>query len=171
MPSRTSQVQSLQLLDDAQALLGVAEAARRRRRLARRLAGDPLELIGEGGLAGVAEGRVPQVVRQRDRLRQVLVQVQGPGYRAGDLRHLQGMGQTRDEVVPHGSDEHLRLVLEPAERLAVDDPVAVALELRPQRRGRFGGLAAAALEALRGVGGEQTLALFQAPAHGIEHAH
>ena len=28
-------------------------------------------------------------------------------------------------------DEHLRLVLQAAERLAVDDPVAIALEGRP----------------------------------------
>src|ERR1044072_5336128 len=36
-------------------------------------------------------------------------------------------------VVALGRDEYLRLVLEPPKGLRVDDPVAVALERRPQR--------------------------------------
>ena len=37
------------------------------------------------------------------------------------------------EVVALRGDEHLGLLLEPAKRLAVNDPVAVALEGRAQR--------------------------------------
>jgi hypothetical protein len=36
--------------------------------------------------------------------------------------------QARAVVIAFGREEHLRLVLEPAERLAVNDAVAVALE-------------------------------------------
>ena len=45
---------------------------------------------------------------------------------------LQRVGQPRAVVIALGRDEHLRLVLEPPERLAVHDPVAVALERRAQ---------------------------------------
>ena len=50
------------------------------------------------------------------------------------VRHLERVGQACAVVVPARRDEHLRLVRQPAERLAVDDPVAVALKRRAQRR-------------------------------------
>ena len=56
---------------------------------------------------------------------------------ARDLGHLEGVRQARDVVVALGVDEHLRLVLEPAEGLGVEDPVAVALEGRPVAVGRL----------------------------------
>ena len=45
---------------------------------------------------------------------------------AGDLRHLQRVGQPRGPVVALRREEALRLVLHPAEGLAVQDAVAVA---------------------------------------------
>ena len=57
---------------DAEALLVVAEAAG--------------EDLVQGALPRVAEGRVAQVVAERDGLRQVLVQAQGAGYRPRDPR-------------------------------------------------------------------------------------
>ena len=127
MPSRVSQVRfsRFQLLDDAQALLGVAEALRHK--LRQRL------------LARVAEGRVADVVRQSGRLGEVLVQVQAAGDRAGDLGDLQRVREAGDEVIADGRDEHLRLVLEAPERLAVEDPVAVPLELGAHGRRRLPG--------------------------------
>ncbi len=92
-------------------------------------------------LAGMAEGRVAEVVRQRQRLGQILVEPQRAGQRAGDLRHLDRVGQARAEMVALVVDEDLRLVLQPAERGRVDDAVAVALELAAGRRA---GLAAPA---------------------------
>ena len=89
--------------------------------------------VGERLLAGVAERRVPEVVPERDRLGQVLVQLQRAGHRARDPDHLQRVRQARAVVVALRRDEHLRLVLEPAERLGVDDAVAIALERRAQR--------------------------------------
>ena len=55
-----------------------------------------------------------------------------PARRCARSGHLERVRQARPVVVALGRDEHLRLVLEPPERLAVDDPVAVALERRPQ---------------------------------------
>ena len=84
-------------------------------------------------LAGVAEGRVAEVVAEPDRLGQVLVEAERARDGAGDPAGLQGVGEAGAVVVALGGDEDLGLVLEPAKRLRVDDPVAVALEGRAQR--------------------------------------
>ena len=70
---------------------------------------------------------------QRDRLGQRLVERQAGSQCSGDLRDLERVGQARDVVVAIGIDEDLRLVLQPSERLGVDDPIAVTLEGRAQR--------------------------------------
>src|SRR5271166_4492177 len=69
-------VAALQQGHDAQRLRVVVEPAERLHRQAQRL------------LPRMAERRVAQIVRQRQRLGQVLVQPQRAGDRAGDLRHL-----------------------------------------------------------------------------------
>ena len=109
----------LQQVDDAQALLVVAKSG---------------EDLGQGGLAGVTEGGVAEIVAHADRLDQVLVQAKRAADRAGNLGNLQGMGEAGAVVVAGGPDEDLGLVHQPAEALGVDDPVAVALE-RGSHRG------------------------------------
>ena len=84
-------------------------------------------------LAGVAERRVAEVVAERDRLGQVLVEPQRARDRARDLRDLERVRQARAVVVALGREEDLRLVREAPERLAVDDAVAVALEVGAER--------------------------------------
>ena len=84
-------------------------------------------------LAGVPERAVPEVVGERHRFREVLVEGQRARRGAGDLRDLEGVGQAGPEVVAFVVDEHLGLVLQPAEGAAVDDPVTVALERAAQR--------------------------------------
>src|SRR5215216_3835661 len=64
--------------------------------------------------------------------KKILVEPQRAGHGARDLGRLERVGQPRAVVVALGRDEYLRLVLEPPERLAVHDPVAVALERRAQ---------------------------------------
>ena len=91
----------------------------------------------ERSFARMAEGRMPEIVRQRQRLGEVLVHPENTADRARNLRHLQAVGETRPVVIPLVIDEDLRLVLEPAERRAVDDAVAVALEGRPRAAFRF----------------------------------
>jgi hypothetical protein len=105
---------TLQVIHDPEALLAVAER--------------PAEEGRQGLLAEVPERRVPEVVPQGDRLGEVLVQAQGPGDGPGHLGDLQGVGEADAVVVPLGGDEHLGLVLQPAERLGMDDPVPVSLE-------------------------------------------
>ena len=99
-------------------------------------------VLGHAGvervLAGMAEGRVAEIVAKRDRFRQVVVEPQGAGERARDLRHLDRMGEAGAEMVALVMDEHLRLVGEAAEGGRMDDAVAVALEFGPGRRRRLG---------------------------------
>ena len=52
--------------------------------------------------AGVAKGRVADVVDQRQCLGQLRIQPQGAGERAGDLSHFQRMGEAAAEVVRRG---------------------------------------------------------------------
>ena len=118
-------IAALQQGHHAQALRVVVEAAERLHRQVERV------------LPGVAERRVAEVVGQRQRLGQVLVQRQFAGDRAGDLRHLDRMGQPRAVEVALVVDEHLGLVLQLAERGRMDDAVAVALERRARRRLRL----------------------------------
>ena len=82
-------------------------------------------------LAGMAERRVAEVMAQADRLGEVLVQPQRAGDVARDPARLERVREPRPVVVALRRDEDLRLVLQPPERLRVDDPVAVALEGRP----------------------------------------
>jgi hypothetical protein len=73
-----------------------------------------------------------------------------------------------DEVISDGSNENLRLVFQATERFAVDNAIAIALELRAYRRRFFRQLSASAQGALRGVGGEVVLPLFKAKANGFQ---
>jgi hypothetical protein len=103
-------------------------------------------------LAGVPERRMPEIMRQRHRLRQVLVQSQRAGHRARHLRHLQRVGQPRAEVVALMLHEDLGLVLQPPERRGMDDPVPVALERRAEQAFLLRHAAAAALRGIGRVG-------------------
>ena len=86
----------------------------------------PLQLL----LAGVAERRMAEVVGERDGLGEIGVEAHRRGERAGDLRHLQRVGQPGAVLVALVGDEHLGLLLQAPERRGVDDAVAVAGEGR-----------------------------------------
>ena len=103
----------------------------------------------EGRLAGVAEGRVAEVVAHRDRLHQVLVQLERPRDGARQGRDLERVGEAGAVVVARRGDEDLGLVLQAAERGRVQDAVAVALEGRPERVRLLGALADGAVGARR----------------------
>ena len=123
----------LEHVHDAQALLVVIEAARHQ--------------VVQHPLAGMAEGRVAQVVAERDGFGELFVEMQHLRDGAGDLRDLERVRQPRAVVIAGRREEDLRLVLQPPERLAVDDAIAVALEggtdvvfgLGPQPSARVGG--------------------------------
>ena len=116
---------ALQMLHDAQGVLVVAEV----KALAEALAQARVEHL----LADVRKRWVTEVVAQPDRLRQVLVQPQRARHGARDRGHLERVREPGTEVIALRRHEHLRLMHEPPERLAVNDPVAVTLEGRPQR--------------------------------------
>ena len=79
-------------------------------------------------LTGVAEGSMSQVVSQRGSLSEILVKPQSPGHGTGDASHFQRVGHSGPVVVPLRLEEHLGLVLEPPERLAVDHSVNIPLK-------------------------------------------
>ena len=104
----------LQHVHHAQALLIVLETA-------------GVDVV-ERALPGMAEGRVPQIVAQGDRLRQILIQTQGARHGPREAVDLQRVGQARAVVVPLRLEENLGLVLEAAEGFRVRDAVDIPLE-------------------------------------------
>ena len=114
-------VGEVELPRDAERLLVVPEAA------AEALAKGLVERL----LARVPERRVAHVVTEADRLDEVFVQPQGPRDDAGDRSRLERVRDARPVVIALRVDEDLGLALQPSEGLRVDDPVAVALERRP----------------------------------------
>src|SRR2546429_8721196 len=61
------------------------------------------------------------------------------------------MREARAVVIACGGEEYLRLVLQPAKRLAVDDAIAIVLERRPHIVLWFGPQATARVAALGGL--------------------
>src|SRR5215213_2965628 len=92
-------------------------------------------------LARVAEGRMAEIVAERDRLGEVLVQPERASDAARDPARLQRVREPGAVVVALRRDEDLRLVLEAPEWLRVHDPVAIALERRAMVGVRLGLLA------------------------------
>ena len=90
-------------------------------------------MLPHGGIerffAGMAEGRMPDVVNQGKSLDQVHVEAKRARDGAGDLRHFEGVGQAIAEVVGEAAGEDLRLGFEAAKRAGVNDAVPVALEI------------------------------------------
>ena len=83
-------------------------------------------------LSNMAEWRVSKVMTKPNCFGQILIELQRPRNGSGDLSYLKRMRQPRPIVIPKRRNKNLRLVLEPTERLAVDNPVAVTLERSPQ---------------------------------------
>ncbi len=90
-------------------------------------------MLAHGGVesffSGVAEGRVADVVDQREGLGEIDVEAEGSGDGAGDLRDFERVGEAVAEVVGVAAGEDLRFGFEAAEGAGMDDAVAVALEV------------------------------------------
>src|SRR5262249_38355327 len=122
-------------------------------------------------LAGMTEGGMPEVVAERQCFGEILVEAEDPADRAGDLRHLDAVGQARPVVVALMVTEDLGLVLQSPERAGMDDAVAIALINRARRAFRLGNEAAArvgratgaALEPIGGIRHGRTLRVGSAP--------
>src|SRR6266849_3250634 len=127
------------------------------------VAKSPVEAGPEGlverVLARVAERCVAHVVSQPDRFDEVLVQLNRAGDDARDRARLEGVRHAGAVVVALRVDKDLRLALQPAKRLGMDDPVAVALERRAQRARLLLARAATSLVRAHGERGEGALLL------------
>src|SRR5262249_15022242 len=75
----------------------------------------------ERALAGMAERGMAEVVGERQRLGQILVEPERARERAGNLRDLQRMGQTGAKMIAFVKNEDLGLVREPPEGARMDD--------------------------------------------------
>ena len=99
-------------------------------------------MLGHAGVkrvfAGMSERGVAEIVAERDRLGEIVVEPQGAGERARDLRDLDRVGEAGAEMIALVIDEHLGLVGEAAKGGRVNDAVAVALEFAAGRRRRLG---------------------------------
>ena len=95
-------------------------------------AADRSHHLVKGVLPGVPERRMPQVVREGDGFGEVLVEPQRAGDGAGHLHYLQRVGQARPIVIPLRREEDLGLMLQPAEGLAVNDAITIALKTGAQ---------------------------------------
>ena len=85
-----------------------------------------LHALVEGALACVAERRMTQIVGQRDRLAELLIEPEAMGDAARHLGHFDGMREPRAKQVALVIDKQLGLVLQPSKGGAVDDPFPVA---------------------------------------------
>src|SRR5207244_3372692 len=115
--ARKASVALLERLDDAQRMQIVIETVAEAPHL-------EIELF----LAGVRERRMADIMRQSERFGQVLIETENRSHCAGDLRHLDRMGQPRAKVVGETGGKDLRLGFETAEGAGMHDPVAVTLE-------------------------------------------
>ena len=105
-------------------------------------------------LPGVAERGVPEVVRERDRLRQILVEAELAGDTARDLGDFDAMGEAGAKQIALVIHEHLRLVFQAAKGGGVHDAITVALKFAARHRPRLVVSAPARVDLGNGIGSE-----------------
>src|SRR5689334_3099898 len=81
------------------------------------------------GFTGMPEGRMADIVRQRQRIRQVLTQAEHRRDGPSDLRNLDGVRKAVAEMVGESGGENLGFILKAAECPRVNYPVAVPSKL------------------------------------------
>ena len=138
-------VAALQLGDDAQSLRVMVEPA--------------VALHGgvEHVLAGMAETGVAKIMRQRQRLGEIVVKAQRTRQGAGDLADFNRMRQAGAVMVALVGHEHLAFVGQPAKRGGMDDAIAVALKLAARRRNGLCKQPSPALSGVCGIWGADDL--------------
>src|SRR5207245_9599487 len=72
--------------------------------------------FGKHLLARMSQRRVAQIMRKRNRFRQILVQAQRAGDGAADRRNLDGMRQARAQMIASSVKKNLGLVFHATER-------------------------------------------------------
>ena len=89
---------------------------------------------------GMTERGVAKVMREGNRLGEVVIQLQRTRHGPSNLRHLYRMRHPRPEVVTLVIDEDLRLVLQLSEGCGMQNPIPVTLKGRSAAAGRRVGL-------------------------------
>lgn len=116
----------------------------------------------EGVFAAVAEGRMSEIVRERDALGQILIEPQRPREVSADLCDLHRVREAGAEMVSFTRRENLRFALESSECLRVKDPIAIALERKAHRVLPLGVHPAERAFVRDGEGGEELICLTHA---------
>src|SRR5699024_2676719 len=123
------EVAVLQPVDNTQALQIVLEPAG---------IGRPLLHAGvQFVLAGMPKRRMSQVMGQGNGLDQIFIDLQHTRHGTGDLGHLKTVCEAGAEQIAFVVDEHLSLVFQQPECLAMHDAVTIALKLRTLCRWRL----------------------------------
>ena len=76
------------------------------------------------------EGGVTQIMRETNRLDQILIGAEGTRQRPTDMSNFQCVGEASPKVIAFVIDEDLSLVFESSKRCGVDNAVAVKLKGR-----------------------------------------
>lgn len=103
---------------------------------------EPAHLAVQFLFTGVREWGMADVVRKRQRFRELLVQAEHRGHRSRDLGHFKGVRQAISKVVAKIRREDLGFALEASKTASMYDAIAVALILIPVWMGKLGILAA-----------------------------
>src|SRR6202789_3380401 len=97
-----------------------------------------LQTLIQRPLTGMPEGRVPDVMHQRQRFGHVLVQLERGGDGARDLRHLHSVGEAAAKVIGITVSKDLCFSRQAAKGSGMDDPGAITLERSSIGMGSFG---------------------------------
>lgn len=90
---------------------------------------EALHLAVEFLLAGVAEGRVAEVVGEGESFGEIFIEAKGGGDGAGDLGHFHSVREAVAEMVRNGGGKDLGLVFQAAKCAGMDDAIAIAPEV------------------------------------------
>src|SRR5581483_313862 len=108
----------------------------------------------ESFLSCMSKGRMAEIVRQREGFNQVNIEAKLCGQGAGDLSDFDGVRQAIAKMVGISASEDLRLMVQPAERAGMNDPVAVAFEVVTVGMARLWITASTGLLDAHGIGSE-----------------
>ena len=103
-------------------------------------------------LAGVAKRRMTEVMRQRERFGEILVEAELPGQRAGNLRDFERVCQPGAVMIAFMEHEYLGFVLQSAKGGRMDHPVAIAPKRAAGPARRLGEQPSAAAVGVAGIG-------------------
>ena len=92
-----------------------------------------LEAAVQCALAGMPKRRMAYVVNQRQRLSEIFVQAKRGRNRPGDLRDLDGVGQTAAKMIGGAAGKYLRLPRKAPEGAGLHNALAIPLEGRSRR--------------------------------------